>query len=291
MTTLTTSTQIANLALALNGVTKFLTTLGTDGTVDDNICNLFYAPTRDEMIELSPWREYVVHRALVLTAGYYEHNQEYTYDPITITGITNANPAVVTAASHGFVTGDNVYIYDVVGMTEVNRDLAYHITKTTDNAFQLTGIDSTNWTAYTSGGECYKMEPVSTYESGYVYDLPSDFVFAIDLESKYDFDLKGISGALKLLTVDSEAVLKYIRTDFSDVSKWTSLFINALSLRLAIKIAPGIIGVPESDAHIRNVLQPAYLAAMNDAILLNTGNRRETKDTLDPWILKRGGVS
>lgn len=37
-------------------------------------------------------------------------------DTATITAITNANPAVVTAAGHGFTTGDSVQIADVVGM-------------------------------------------------------------------------------------------------------------------------------------------------------------------------------
>ena len=37
-----------------------------------------------------------------------------------ITGITQANPAVVTSSSHGYSNGDEVYITGVVGMTEVN---------------------------------------------------------------------------------------------------------------------------------------------------------------------------
>ena len=38
----------------------------------------------------------------------------------TITGITQANPAVVTSNSHGYANGQEVYIVGVVGMTEVN---------------------------------------------------------------------------------------------------------------------------------------------------------------------------
>ena len=38
----------------------------------------------------------------------------------TITGITQANPAVVTATSHGYSNGDEVLISGVSGMTEVN---------------------------------------------------------------------------------------------------------------------------------------------------------------------------
>ena len=38
-----------------------------------------------------------------------------------ITAITKANPAVVTAASHGLNNGDRVFIGSVGGMTEVNN--------------------------------------------------------------------------------------------------------------------------------------------------------------------------
>ena len=39
---------------------------------------------------------------------------------MAITGITNANPAVVSVSNHGLVDGDVVQINGVVGMTEVN---------------------------------------------------------------------------------------------------------------------------------------------------------------------------
>lgn len=69
----------------------------------------------------------------------------------TITGITQANPAVVTAASHGFANGDIVKINGVVGMTEVNG-LQFTVAGKTLNTFQLSGVDSTAYTAYASGG-------------------------------------------------------------------------------------------------------------------------------------------
>jgi len=69
-----------------------------------------------------------------------------------ITGITQANPAVVTtSAAHGFITDDVVDITGVVGMTEVNG-LSFAITFVSSTSFQLTAIDSTGFTAYTSDG-------------------------------------------------------------------------------------------------------------------------------------------
>lgn len=70
----------------------------------------------------------------------------------TITGITQANPAVVTtSAAHTFITGESVTITGVVGMTELNGN-TYQITVLTPTTFQLDGVDSTGFGAYVSGG-------------------------------------------------------------------------------------------------------------------------------------------
>ena len=69
----------------------------------------------------------------------------------TITGVTQANPAVVTAASHGFSDGQNVEITGVAGMTELNGN-TYVITVIDDDSFSLNNTDSSAFTAYTSGG-------------------------------------------------------------------------------------------------------------------------------------------
>lgn len=69
-----------------------------------------------------------------------------------ISGATQANPCVITTATaHGFSTGDNVQIDNVVGMTELNNSV-YTVTVLSSTTFSLDGIDSTAYTAYTSGG-------------------------------------------------------------------------------------------------------------------------------------------
>jgi hypothetical protein len=84
-------------------------------------------------------------------------------DPVAISGISKHNPAVVTVASwpaNGAGTdltdGDEVCIYDVAGMTEVNidRTTAYTVANSNKGAltFELSGIDSSAYTAYDSGG-------------------------------------------------------------------------------------------------------------------------------------------
>lgn len=71
-----------------------------------------------------------------------------------ITGITQANPAVVTySGADNWSNGDTVYIKGVVGMTEVN-DLRFTVANvdTGANTFELSGVDSSAYTAYSSGG-------------------------------------------------------------------------------------------------------------------------------------------
>ncbi len=74
--------------------------------------------------------------------------------PLNITGITNANPAVVSCPNHGFPPGALVQIQGVQGMTEINQDAteAYTIAVEGPNAFQLVGMDSTAFGVYTGGG-------------------------------------------------------------------------------------------------------------------------------------------
>lgn len=68
-----------------------------------------------------------------------------------INAITQSNPAVVAVVNHGLVTGDQVFITGVVGMTEVNNRL-YTITVTSIHTFSLDGVNSSAYTPYVSGG-------------------------------------------------------------------------------------------------------------------------------------------
>lgn len=74
----------------------------------------------------------------------------------TITGITQANPGVITSAGHGFVDGDEVYISGIVGMTQLNGR-SFIVDQIGVNTFSLvdmwgTPVDTSAYTAYTSGG-------------------------------------------------------------------------------------------------------------------------------------------
>ncbi len=68
-----------------------------------------------------------------------------------ITGITRANPAVVTSNGHGLTTGDYVFITGVRGMTQVN-DRVYRVTVVNANSFRLDSTNSSGYSSYTNNG-------------------------------------------------------------------------------------------------------------------------------------------
>ena len=94
----------------------------------------------------------------------------------TISAITKANPAVVTATSHNYENGDEVVITAVGGMTEVNGKRFLVADKTT-NTFELqdkdgVDINSSSFTTYTSGGVSNKVfELVTPYTTAQLFDL------------------------------------------------------------------------------------------------------------------------
>lgn len=96
---------------------------------------------------------------------------------VTISSITDANPAVVTTSgSHGYSTGDEVYLSGVSGMTEVNGR-NFKITVTAGTTFELqemdgtTDFDASGFSAG-SGGSSEKIYEVSTvYATDQLFDI------------------------------------------------------------------------------------------------------------------------
>ena len=77
------------------------------------------------------------------------------FKKVAISNVTQANPAVVTTTiNHGLVTGDEVHIDNIVGMTELN-DRDFIITVVDADEFSLDGEDSTAFTAYSSAGDAF----------------------------------------------------------------------------------------------------------------------------------------
>jgi len=123
---------------------------------------------------------YVVELSDLKMRFYYNHAQ-VREGVKTITAITAASPAVVTSAAHGYTNGDTVYIAAVVGMTELNQRWFVVANKTT-NTFELTGEDSSAYTAYASAGTADKVVEITTT---YVEADLNTIQFAQDTDTMY----------------------------------------------------------------------------------------------------------
>jgi len=108
--------------------------------------------------------EFNVTQAYQIEAGddyfrFYTDNAVITATAQNITGITKANPAVVTySGTDTYANGDEVYITGVLGMTQVNGKF-YRVANVNAglNTFELTdtdgvNINSTAYTTYSSAG-------------------------------------------------------------------------------------------------------------------------------------------
>lgn len=86
---------------------------------------------------------------------------------VAISAITQADPGVVTTgASHGLTTGDDVYVSGVEGMREVNGQ-TFRVNVLTATTFELQdyqgdGVDTSAFTAYTSGGNMARVYTLVT---------------------------------------------------------------------------------------------------------------------------------
>ena len=92
----------------------------------------------------------------------------------TITNITQASQAVLTLGSHTRVVDDSIHISIVVGMVEINglRCTVLSVTPTTVTV----DIDSSLFTAYTSGGETNTAPQTNEdVTAGCYYDIPCVF--------------------------------------------------------------------------------------------------------------------
>lgn len=86
--------------------------------------------------------------------------------PDAITGITQANPGVVTSAAHGYNNGDLIYLSVIGGMTQLNQRYAV-VANATTNTYTLTDmygvpINTTGYSPYGTGGQTGRVYTINT---------------------------------------------------------------------------------------------------------------------------------
>jgi uncharacterized protein (TIGR02217 family) len=156
-----------------------------------------------------------------------------------ITGISQANPGNVLCVGHGFVTGDKIKITSVGGMTQVNN-LYFTITVVDADNFTI-GVNTTGYTAYTSGGSAIKYGITQTsavrvnstahgYTNGQIVYITAavgmtqvnNLAFTVANSSTNYFELSGVDGSAYSAYTSSGVISKYPQP--ADVLTWTGEF-------------------------------------------------------------------
>ncbi|MGE0187649.1 MAG: phage tail tube protein [Hyphomonadaceae bacterium] len=115
----------------------------------------------------------------------------------TITGITKANPGVVTSTGHGWADGDYVY-YNVEGMYQLDERIV-RVDNVTANTAELEGLDTTNFETFSSGAGQVVTFGTSVTTAVGISGSGGDFEFA-DVTTIHDAARKQIPSFSSALT-------------------------------------------------------------------------------------------
>lgn len=123
--------------------------MGFQGFLDESVAGSFLLAVRNASnVPIEPdaaptWRLYGPNGIVANGSG-----SAASLETGSITGATNANPIVITSASHGLMAGMSVTIASVGGNTNANG--TFIVASVTTSTFTLTGVAGNS--AYTSGG-------------------------------------------------------------------------------------------------------------------------------------------
>lgn len=103
---------------------------------------------------------------------------------LTITGITKANPGVVTSTAHGLSDGAIVVFTMAAGMVELDGQAVRIANKTTDT-FELEGLDTTDYSTFTAG-TCKTVATYQTFSAAQTISAPNPTPNKIDITTLID---------------------------------------------------------------------------------------------------------
>jgi hypothetical protein len=201
----------------------------------------FIHPTRQQKVARIERFRYSAAEVYVLefTDGklrIYEDNA-LTLNPTskTITGASRAEPCVIASVGHGFVTGDELYISGVTGMTELNGRF-FRVAYAGIDDFAIVdlfgeSIDSRLYGLYTAGGTATK-----------VYELTSPYA-EVDLD-RFQFDQEGNDMTFTCEDYAPYRLSRYSATSwgFSTFARTADPFLLTLkNITGATKANPGVI--------------------------------------------------
>ena len=177
-------------------------------------------------------------------------------------------------------------------MTEINGRV-FKITRETTNTFSLPDIDSSDYTAYLSGGTAIRYEADPTYQAGYTYDVPNDYLCEPSLyeHPTSEFEVigwdDGTNKTKRLLTTVEGAILVYTCSmTVNDVLKFPSHFVRALAATLARMAHKSLKKKGSKDFQ---EVWSEYAAIMGQAKLTDGNESKEPEGNYkDPWLSAGG---
>lgn len=210
-------------------------TITSTSKKEEILCNVVYDTCRKAVLEDHNWQFAKKHQELSLSDGTADADYNTTANIKTITGATAADPVVITAASHGFLNGWLVRLYDITGMTELN-EMVVRVANNDTNTFECYGLNGSNFTAYASGGKAVRYEAISDYQNGYVYRVPADMLRPVAIVGKAQFEVVGAGDDRRILCTDSAPVLEYI-SDYTTTANMPNHFARCWAARIAMELA------------------------------------------------------
>lgn len=161
-------------------------------------------PTEDECIKwINQTLDWILQVCAEMGSEIGRTTSTITCAKSAVTAITAANPGSVTSAAHGFETDEVITHGAIVGMTELNN-VEVTVTVADDNTYTI-GIDTSDYTAYSSGGYGYKA----------VYDDLASTLYAVavmvdDSGDNFSGWIQKSTGRNKLTLVTEAELLEHV---------------------------------------------------------------------------------
>lgn len=127
---------------------------------------------------------------------------------LPITNITSAAPTVITSVGHGLKTGWRVAFESILGMTQLNAahtppwDSDYgSITVLSSDTFSMDGVNTLNFTPYTSGGVavCNTPQNLTGYTAELTVVQPGTTVELMTLVSPTDITIDTTNNVISII--------------------------------------------------------------------------------------------
>ncbi len=218
----------------------------------------------------------------------------------SISGITQANPGVITAAAHGFSNGDWVYISGIVGMTDLNGR-TWIVQNVTTNTFTLTDlfgtvVDTSAFQAYASGGSSARLYTLTTpwaaIDLPYLkYDQSADTMSLTCVNqatgtdyAPYDLVRNGLASwtitqTTFATTIQAPTGLNISETSSTTKTTWYSYVVTAISGSGEESVASSAVQIQNNDIAVNAGSNTITWSSVSGAVSYNIYKAYEVYDT------------